>query len=477
MKNENISRLFEKFKASIAEGKDPYFDADEIEDLLDGISDEDAEEYLSPILDLGLKLHPENQSLLIKRVERECFNENYEAALKYADEIGYINDPDLHLARMECYCFMKQYFKVNTYLDSLEKDDNDDLKEIYESFASLLADNDFPVEGINLTTRGLKLFPDNRHLKESLLYFLHVTDKDKEAIVLANELIDNNPYSYKVWLLLGTIYTKLSEYEKAVEALDFALTCKEGDSEAKKMKAYCLMENESYDKAIEVYLEIIRETPDGSIQPLLANCYIATEQFEKAYTLLKSILEVYGDRNDPAILGGYLHSCAQLDLDNEVMEVVKLKAKRYPEVKEFTLMEMMFNKLFSHESDESNINREIDKIRIDCGEKKNVYESVLFIQGLTSFHSGNSKHAIKLFEALEQSNSEFPLLRLLLAKTYLETGNKEKFTKQVALIEKNDFIELFRYENSLNSINPNFKGRKHLQILSKRYLLKKENSN
>lgn len=38
------------------------------------------------------------------------------------------------------------------------------------------------------------------------------------------------------------------------------------------------MENESYDKAIEVYLEIIRETPDGSIQPLLANCYIATEQ-------------------------------------------------------------------------------------------------------------------------------------------------------------------------------------------------------
>ncbi len=47
MKNENISHLFEKFKASMAEGKDPYFDADEIEDLLVGISDEDAEEYLS----------------------------------------------------------------------------------------------------------------------------------------------------------------------------------------------------------------------------------------------------------------------------------------------------------------------------------------------------------------------------------------------------------------------------------------------
>ena len=49
--------------------------------------------------------------------------------------------------------------------------------------------------------------------------------------------------------------------------------------------------------------------------------------------------------------------------------------------------------------------------------------------------------------------------------------------KQVALIEKKDFNELFRYERSLNSINPDFKGRKYLQILSKRYLLKKENSN
>ena len=71
MMKKNISQLLEKFKTGLAEGKDPYFDSEEIEDLLNGISDEEAKEYLIPILDLGLRLYPFNQSLLIKRIEKD----------------------------------------------------------------------------------------------------------------------------------------------------------------------------------------------------------------------------------------------------------------------------------------------------------------------------------------------------------------------------------------------------------------------
>ena len=45
MMKKNISQLLEKFKTGLAEGKDPYFDSEEIEDLLNGISDEEAKEY------------------------------------------------------------------------------------------------------------------------------------------------------------------------------------------------------------------------------------------------------------------------------------------------------------------------------------------------------------------------------------------------------------------------------------------------
>lgn len=477
MRTEDISRLFEKFKAGIAEGKDPYFDAEEIEDLLDGISDEDAEEYSYQILNLGLKLHPDNQALLIKQVEIECMEGNFEDALKYADEIGCIDDPVLHTSRLQCYCFMKEFYKVSDYLDQLEKDENENLEEIYETLAIALEDNDLSVEGINIAKRGLKLFPDNLHLKESLLFIYNDTDKNKQAIALANELIDINPYSYKTWFILGTVYTKTSDYEKAIEALDFALTCKESESEAKVMKAFCLMKNESYEKAIETYLEINRESPMEITQPLLANCYLEAEQFEKAYTLLKSMLEVYGDRNDTSIFSGFIHSCAQTNRDYEAIEAIRLKAERYPEVPEFSFIKMMYDTLFESKVKKSNYDNEINELRVKFGRTQSKYEFLLFRAGYEYFNDGESEAAAKFLETLEKINPEYQLIHPLLVKIYLETGNKAKFLKHASYIRKNDLNELFQTKD-WNEFLVQYKDKTdYPKLLSKRYLKKKDNSN
>lgn len=154
MMKKNISQLLEKFKTGLAEGKDPYFDSEEIEDLLNGISDEEAKEYLIPILDLGLRLYPFNQSLLIKRIEKECINENYETALSYAEELKHVDDPDLHVARLECFCMLEEYHKAVTYLDNLEAEKNEYLEEVYESFINILADHEFYTVGITFAKKG-----------------------------------------------------------------------------------------------------------------------------------------------------------------------------------------------------------------------------------------------------------------------------------------------------------------------------------
>ena len=50
------------------------------------------------------------------------------------------------------------------------------------------------------------------------------------------------------------------------------------------MKAYCLYMNESYEKAIEEYQEIEGdEEVMRRISPLMAECYMKLEQYEKAY--------------------------------------------------------------------------------------------------------------------------------------------------------------------------------------------------
>ena len=108
-------------------------------------------------------------------------------------------------------------------------------------------------EARDFINRGIDLFPQNLVLKDELCYNREIEGDIDGAISICNELIDKNPYSHEYWFTLGRLYSIKLEFEKAIEAFDFALTCDDSDPELKILKAYCLYMNENYEKALEVY--------------------------------------------------------------------------------------------------------------------------------------------------------------------------------------------------------------------------------
>ena len=62
MKKKDISRLLQRYLTGHQEGKDAYFDADEIDELLDSFEESDDYTYYDEVLALGLRLHPGNQT-------------------------------------------------------------------------------------------------------------------------------------------------------------------------------------------------------------------------------------------------------------------------------------------------------------------------------------------------------------------------------------------------------------------------------
>ena len=253
--------------------------------MLDSFEDSNDYTYFDEVLALGLKLHPGNSALQIKKGRQFAYNEDYESALTLLENIAETDNQDLDMLKMECYCSLNQYPKVLEITEELITRDCDYLEEVFEYISPILNDLDMNKEARDFVDRGLALFPDNLILKNELCYILETEGDVPRAIELCNELIDKNPFSYEYWFTLGRLHSMVGDYEKAIEAFDFALTCDDSDTELKILKAYCLYMNESYEKAIEEYQEIEGdEEVMRRISPLMAECYMKLEQYEKLPT-------------------------------------------------------------------------------------------------------------------------------------------------------------------------------------------------
>ena len=100
MKKDDISRLLQHYLSAKEEGKEPYFDADQIDEMLDSFEDSNDYTYFNEVLALGLKLHPGNSALQIKKGRQFAYNEDYESALALLENIAETDNQDLDMLKM-----------------------------------------------------------------------------------------------------------------------------------------------------------------------------------------------------------------------------------------------------------------------------------------------------------------------------------------------------------------------------------------
>ncbi|GHU75774.1 hypothetical protein FACS189414_0600 [Bacteroidia bacterium] len=331
MKQDEVSQLLQRYFKAIKVGSEPYFDADEIDAILESFEQKDDFTHYEAILDLGLRLHPGNNDLRIRESKFYLYHEDYDQALHLVDSIAETNNIDIDMIRLECYCMLEgQYPKAVAYLQQLIDDDCEYLEDIFEFLTPMLSDMEMIDEAKDLIDRGQRLFPDNMELKEELCYVLEAKNQYNEAILVCNELIDKEPYSYDYWFTLGRLYSLTNAFDEAIEAFDFALTCDDSDEQLKILKAYCLFMNENYEKAIEVYGEIDTEdeTTDDKIKSLMAECFIKLEDFEQAYHLLKDI--VFKSSSDSYVYISYIRCCVETDRGKNASQALIKASDLFP---------------------------------------------------------------------------------------------------------------------------------------------------
>ena len=480
MKKDDISRLLQRYLSAREMGKEPYFDADEVDELLGSFEESDNYDYFDEVLALGLKLHPGNTDLQIRQCKLFVYNEDYNSALALIDSIAETDNQDLDLLRLECYCMLDRYDKLIEYTEKLIEEDCDYLETVFEYTAPLLSDMEMNNEARDFINRGIDLFPQNLVLKDELCYNREIEGDIDGAISICNELIDKNPYSHEYWFTLGRLYSIKLEFEKAIEAFDFALTCDDSDPELKILKAYCLYMNENYEKALEVYQDINGDFEMAErIKPLMAECYIKLENFEGAYNLLKDIIGKKVTDNEPAAYINFIRCCAERERHRDASKTLTKAIELFPNnVRILSLLALTYV-----ENGEDKQAVETTERLFEVLDKGEYYlpEDIesLFHAGHYLYIKGDIDKAIKYYNKVYAVNPNLPFIHLHMAMAYLAKGDMKHFGEHFSKTTPKELIEYL--ENSgidFSDVEQQLLG-KHIppEDLTKEFLNNKDNNN
>jgi tetratricopeptide (TPR) repeat protein len=298
MDKTHVSELLKRYHDARKAGEYPYFDTDEIDEMLEWLEVKDKYEDCKALVDLGLSQHPGNSLLLMRKCRYYMYEFQYEMALETLNSIPDAANIDIEMMRLECYYELDDIDAILKRIEALTESNCEYLEDILEYIVPMLNDKDMKDASAKLIRKGLSHFPKNTLLMDELGYLYELSGQYKKAISISNKLLDSNPHSYDHWFNLGRLYAFNFNYPAAIEAFEFAVACsgedtKDTDLELEVLLAYCFFMNENYEKALEKYSQVsVDSTPKlyVHIQTMMSECYAKLEDFENAYQTLRNIL-------------------------------------------------------------------------------------------------------------------------------------------------------------------------------------------
>lgn len=296
MGEKNISDLILRYEAMEASGKTVYFDPDEFDDLAEYYESYDDIDMALKVVAAGLQIHPLNESLLLKRGKYFLYEEKYEDALAFFKVHFSYYSFDLYLLKIECYLQLGMYAESYQIAKEMLADKSLDMGEALSELGFLYLGADYYNEAILYLDKSLEYIEDDRiDVLNDLAYAYEMKGDFESAIKTVDRLLDEDPYSYDTWINLGKLHSIQENFERAIDAFDFALTINDEDETVLKLKAHCLLLIGRVDEAINIFKDSIEKSPeDTHLYIALSECYMHLDDYESMLQIVED-----GEKVDP----------------------------------------------------------------------------------------------------------------------------------------------------------------------------------
>lgn len=416
----DINSLVEKYEHMQALGKNIYLDADEFALLAEYYSSGGDNEEAELLIEEGLKIHPGSSILMLAKAKLLIFSTKYEEALnylKFADDDG---DIDHSLLKIEALLHLSEFEKADEIAYKMIESElpEEDLYYFITEFGFLLNDVDKFDKAIKHLEESLYMNKENTDVIIDLAYAYEMKGDMAKAIEYNNLLLDIDPYSFDAWINIGKLYSMNEQHDKAIDSFDFALTIKDDDLSAMKMKALSLYLNDNVKESIYLFRKCLSMSPDDeSIYDSLLEAYAAAEQYNDMMKLIDLKEEQFGSK-------GIIARRASVYISKNDFDTAKKLFQQIPDDDKDTLDYYMLEGELAFNDDDF-VTAEAAYIKASLISEDN--EDIL--DRLANICVAQEKYtqAAEYLEELLEIAPDFPTAKSRLAFIRFEIGSKEPF--------------------------------------------------
>ena len=292
--------LFEmagQYEDAKAKGKSIYLDAEDLADLADWYAVHQQPAMAMEVAEYGLKLHPGNSSLLIEKAYLHLESDEPEKAKEIALQIdGGL--AETKILKAEILLTEGKEEEAARLLATIEnKSGYDNMVNVAYMYINM----QYPDEAYEWLKPGIGKYQDQEDFLSVLADAYYGKGMLKESEDTYNKLIDINPYSALYWFGAARCYFDQQDYNKAIEACDYAIISDDEFTDAYLMKghAYFYLNNE--EKALDNFRIALKQ---GAISQCFIDTFIGLNKLEKGdyaegYKYITKAIDNYG--NDTTI--------------------------------------------------------------------------------------------------------------------------------------------------------------------------------
>ncbi len=295
-RNLSLINLVSEFETMIETNSLGYMEEKDFFQLVNYYEKNYLIEKAIEVVDYAIEQYSYRSEFLITKSRLLIILEQYAEAIQELDAAETISpfENDIQLLRARALSglgYTKEAFDV---LQGMKRYvGKADLADIYVTESFIHEKNKDFVRMYDVLKEALVFDPEHPECLERIWISVELSRRYQESITLHKKLVDNKPYNAFAWYNLGQSYASVGEYEKGIEAMEYAFIINKDMEVAYIECAELCNLIKDHKKALSIYEEANSYFgPDSELLVYIAICQIELNNFLSAKASLFTALSL-----------------------------------------------------------------------------------------------------------------------------------------------------------------------------------------
>ena len=264
----DVLELVARYEHMLQGGDPSFFEEEDFEMIIDYYMQGQSFDKGLVATDKGLSLYPFSQEISLQKTELLLLEERAEEALALLDSMDALTpqNMDILLLKARGFLQMRQFPQARSLFESayaLAESGDEQIDMLCLIANEMIVECEYHT-AISYLLRAERLDAQNLEILNDLAYCYERIGQLPQSIGYYEQYVEKDPFNERVWYNLGTLYGQSDSYDKAIEALDYALALDPANSSAIYNKATVCLHAGQYEQAVALYTEFNIIEPENA---------------------------------------------------------------------------------------------------------------------------------------------------------------------------------------------------------------------